>query len=294
MKYATAGGFRTALETRLLAQSRQTGVSLLRLRRAVVFDRLMARLLVVARARWVLKGALALDFRLGDKTRVTKDLDLARHDDEAAATADFVAAQVVDLADHFAFVVERTDKLDVVLEGAAVRYQVTSRLDGRTFENVIVDVGFGDPLGWQPDLLRGSDLLAFAGIDPIVVPVVPLEQHIAEKLHAYTRGYAGGRPSTREKDLVDLVLIQAAAAFEAGRLRAALDGTFRARGAHTLPTKLPSPPPTWGLAYRKMAIEVGIDPNVSAGFVVVAAFLDPILGGAASDDARWDPVRRAW
>jgi len=97
VRYANAADFRRALETRLLARSQQTSLSLVRLRKSVVFDRLLARLMVVARGRWLLKGAVALDFRLGERTRTAKDLDLARQDDEASATADLMAAQAVDL-----------------------------------------------------------------------------------------------------------------------------------------------------------------------------------------------------
>jgi hypothetical protein len=78
MKYATAGAFRTALEQRLSTASKQTGLSVQRLRKLVVFDRLLARLLVVAPDRWLPKGGLALDLRLGAKARTTKDMDLAR------------------------------------------------------------------------------------------------------------------------------------------------------------------------------------------------------------------------
>ena len=59
MRYATAAALRQALETRLLALSRSQGSSLVRLRKEVVFDRLLARLLVTAPGRWVLKGGLA-------------------------------------------------------------------------------------------------------------------------------------------------------------------------------------------------------------------------------------------
>ena len=102
MKYQTAAGFRTALERRLLEPSRDSGTSLVRLRKAVVFDRLLARLLRVAPGRWVLKGALALDFRMGERTRTTKDMDLVRKDDEESATTDLIACQAIDLDDFFA------------------------------------------------------------------------------------------------------------------------------------------------------------------------------------------------
>ena len=90
MNYATAAAFRTALERRLLDRSSETGVALVRLRKAVVFDRLLARLVAVAGDRWILKGALALDYRLGPGTRTTKDVDLGRSDDQEGATADLL------------------------------------------------------------------------------------------------------------------------------------------------------------------------------------------------------------
>ena len=48
MRYATAGAFRAALEQRLSSIADETGVPLLRLRKLIVFDRLMARLTVAA------------------------------------------------------------------------------------------------------------------------------------------------------------------------------------------------------------------------------------------------------
>jgi hypothetical protein len=75
LKYQSGAAFRQALEQPLLVQSRDKGTSLVRLRKAVVFDRLLARLVIAAPDLWVLKGTLALDFRLGERTRTTKDMD---------------------------------------------------------------------------------------------------------------------------------------------------------------------------------------------------------------------------
>lgn len=155
MKYTNAAAFRTALEARLLARSKETGLSLVRLRKAVVFDRLLAGLMMVAPGRWLLKGALALDYRLGDRTRTTKDVDLGRQDDEQAATADFLAAQIADRGDYFVFAIERMARLDELQEGAAVRYHASCELAGRRFDDVTVDVALGDRPIRQPELVRG-------------------------------------------------------------------------------------------------------------------------------------------
>jgi len=93
MRYTTAAAFRTALEQRLLSAARQGGVPLVRLRKLVGFERLLARLVAVAPDRWVLKGAVALHLRLASRFRTTKDLDLGRWDSERAASDDLVAAQ---------------------------------------------------------------------------------------------------------------------------------------------------------------------------------------------------------
>jgi hypothetical protein len=294
VRYATAEAFRTAIEQRLLMSARESSVDLTQLRKLVVFDRLLARLIVVAPDRWVLKGAVALYYRLGARFRSTKDLDLGRWDGEVATAADFLAAQEINMGDYFRFAVERTEKLDTLLEGAAVRYRVSAELAGRRFEEVTVDVGFSDQPVTESEFMCGYDLLTFAGIDANQIPALRIEPHVAEKLHAYTRQYAGGRPSSRVKDLVDLVLIAAFLPIEAGRLKTALQRTFDGRGSHPLPLSLPPPPPDWRAAYGKMAAEVSFDPELAVGYEHAKRFLDPLLAGLVSDDARWEPLVQRW
>lgn len=230
MRYASAAAFRRALEDRLLAQSRQNGLSLARLRKEVAFDRLLARLLTVAPGRWVLKGGLALDYRFGDRARTTRDIDLAMAGGEEAATSALLDAQATDLGDFFVLSIERTAKLDELQEGAAVRYRVRAELGGRLFEEFVVDVGFDVPPEAGIEMLSGPDHLRFAEIAPVEAPALILEIQIAEKLHAYTRGYGqAGVQSTRVKDLVDLVLIATSRSVDAGSLRSAIDRTFAKR-----------------------------------------------------------------
>jgi predicted nucleotidyltransferase component of viral defense system len=294
MKYSSAPPFRQALETRLRVVSRAGGQSLVRLRKEVVFDRLLARLVVVAPDRWILKGALALDYRFGDRARTTRDVDLAVAGDEGSATADLLAAQAADLDDFFGFAIERTGALDRLVDGAAVRYHVVAELAGRTFDEFVLDIGFDPPAGIEPDRLQGPDLLTFAGIEPVVVRALPLEFQVAEKVHAYSRAY-GDRTvaSTRVKDLVDLVLIATEAAPDAVRLRTALEVTFGRRASHSLPARLPRPPADWRVPFGRMARDIGLDPDLDAGHATAARLLDPVLSGDVMS-ATWDPSTRNW
>jgi hypothetical protein len=294
VKYESAAAFRTALEVRLKKRSDDTGVSLSRLRKSVIFDRLLARLVAVASGRWVLKGAVALEFRFGSRTRTTKDIDLGRGDDERAATSDFIQAQRVDLGDYFVFVIERTDRLDDLEDAAAVRYHVSCELAGRAFDDITADVAFGSPELGGADTVRGPELLEFADIHPVEVPAIPLVRHVAEKLHAYTRAYGrSGRPSTRVKDLVDLVLIASEAELDAVQLRRQLEATFSSRGTHRIPSELPRPPQDWTIPYGRLAREVGIPERIEQGHAQAAAMLDAVLSGRVADGA-WDPRAGVW
>lgn len=293
MRYATATAFRQALDQRLKNEAEITRLALARLRKRVAFELFLRRLVEVAPNGWVLKGALALDFRLGAHGRPTRDIDLGREDDEEAAVEDIAAAQQLDLDDFFTFSATRSSALDDTDEFSAVRFQVTAQLAGRTFEQFVVDVGFSDPIAWTPDTIETSDFLAFAGIEPIQLPAIPITQHLAEKVHAYTRSYGEQqRPSTRPKDLVDILLIAGSETIEAAELRAALYRTFTDRECHPLPGAFPPPPATWAHRYGDLAGEVAIEPDLPRAFELAAAFLDPVL----ADDARgsWDPGSWAW
>ena len=61
---------------------------------------------------------------------------------------------------------------------------------------------------------------------------------IAEKLHAYTQTYEGGRASTRVKDLVDLALIAELSRLDAVTLQREIESvsTGAERSLPTLPT----------------------------------------------------------
>jgi hypothetical protein len=61
MTYTSAAAFRTALEQRLLTVAANGGVSIDRLRRRVMFERIVTRLDLATPGRWVLKGGMALE-----------------------------------------------------------------------------------------------------------------------------------------------------------------------------------------------------------------------------------------
>ncbi len=76
MSYGTPQALRAAIEARIRNESAATGVSPDRLRRRVVLQRIVTRLQRAEPGCWVLKGGMAMEVRLQDAARLTKDLDL--------------------------------------------------------------------------------------------------------------------------------------------------------------------------------------------------------------------------
>jgi len=258
VRYETAAAFRRALEDRLKERSHHDGARLARLRKQVAFDRLLARLVRIAPDEWALKGGFALQLRMSDRARTTRDIDLAWQAHENELLDRLIEATIEDLGDFFSFRVERTTA-DPDRMGGAHRFRVGASLAGRLFETFLLDVGEWDgPTTGQPEALTTPDLLGFAGIEPVRVPAIPLTRQVAEKLHAYTRRYEGGRVSSRPKDLVDLALIAQLFALDAARLLLDLQEVFASRGTHDLPWGVPRPPGEWRVPYLQLAVEVGL------------------------------------
>ncbi len=290
MKYTTPAAFRTALLEHLRAERARIGVSPEQLRKRVVFERLLARLLTVAPSRWVLKGGIGLGFRHPGPLRTTLDLDLLGPNDSGLLMEDLVAAQLVALDDHFEFTIVRSTEAP---QGPSVRFHITTEIGGLRFDEAVMDVE-GHAVDESPPESIPSHLLAFAEVPPVTIPILPLAVQIAEKVHAYTRAYGRERQrgSTRPKDLVDLLLIITQFRLDATRLREALARVFRRRGTHPLPLTLPPPPAGWELAFSRHAAEMGMPMTLEDAYARVAACLNPVLQDPAS--GQWDPSRAVW
>jgi len=291
MRYGSGGAFRKALETRLRTQSLGTGVPLVRLRKMVAFERYLARLLRDNPGAWLLKGGLALQWRLGDRARTTKDLDLLLLASVEDVHATLVHAGLLDLGDWFRYLVQRPTGNDAGVGGGS-RFLVQSLLDGRPFESFHLDIGWGDPVIEPAERLTAPSILEFADIEPTVVPCYPVTQHVAEKVHAYTRPHLSGE-SSRVKDLVDILLIARMREMDATLLLKALRATFSAKGTHPLPSTLPAPPANWETPFRRLAREVGLEnDSLADGAALAHRFLDPVLQEHAT--GVWDPQTCQW
>jgi hypothetical protein len=265
LNYATPAAFRVALDKRLANSSRESGIDLNRLRRRVVFERLLIRLDLAQQGRWVLKGGMALEVRWPGRARATRDLDLAVADGvpDVERLRELLGGALGrdPQGDLFQFILgpERTIADDE--EGRpGWRIPIEARLAGRRFANVIVDVvvRMEEISGTERLPLPGA--LSFAGFAPADVEVIGREQHFAEKLHALTRPYPG-RPNSRIKDLPDLLMLIQDGLPPSRELLAVVRHLFAARATHEVPTYIPDPPAEWAPRYAELTADLEIGAN---------------------------------
>ena len=246
-----------------LAAERQVAPD--RVRRHFVFQRILVRL--SATDGWVLKGGFALEVRLGLQARATKDLDLAMLDDlDGTEVQDrLLDALDVDADDGLTFQVSPPRALAADETGnPGWKFTVTSFLGGKVFAPLRLDV-----------VARSAEIAGAVGSvevhPPILVerlsstamPAVDVAQHAAEKFHAMARTYAGSRPSSRVKDLVDVVLLADAGLLPHPDLPSRLQVVWQVRDGVPPPAQLPEFPASWQTDYAAMAAEVDLPVDYS-------------------------------
>lgn len=292
--YPSPEAFKQALEQRLRV-SAKSGADFARKRQLLVFDRFLARTGAVLGDAATLKGGLVLELRI-ERARTTKDVDLRVAGSPDNMLVRLQEAGRLDLRDFFTFeVMPDADHPEIqndAMQYAGLRFRAVCRLAGKLYGQAFgVDVGFGDPMLGEPEVVVAEDVLAFAGIPPPTLRLYPIETHLAEKLHAYTMPRP--HPNTRVKDLPDIALLATAQPIDSKRLRAALEQTFTFRKTHALPANLPEPLVAWVTPYAAMARGDQL-PWATLSEVTKAAqtFLDPVL--AEAFDATWEPGTWRW
>lgn len=259
MTYRTAQALRMVLEQRLLRRSNESGVGLDRLRRRVIFERIVARLESAEPRRWVLKGGMALEVRLQDNARLSKDIDLGLRDD--IGDADELHERLIEAlmadpdGDGFVLTARRPARLREDGGGHVTwRVKVAARLAGKPFGGVQLDVSPRVHELGDTDRVVLPNSLDFAGIPTPVAEIVDVHRHAAEKLHAMLRDF-GDRENSRVRDLVDLVILIEHGMLDPATVAAATRQVFSERDAVEPPAVLPPFPESWPDRYERLVAD---------------------------------------
>ncbi|MGW6973767.1 nucleotidyl transferase AbiEii/AbiGii toxin family protein [Streptomyces sp. NPDC054952] len=279
---------------------RQDGGTVQGVMRGFFFQRLTARVFTAEPGGWLLKGGQALLVRYPALARLSKDIDLQRlHGTTDEALDALLAGAAVDLGDHLRFVPQKMQLQGTDGDGIDQAFDVY--IGTRKVDSIHVDLVTGknvtaNPADFQlmprPDLPWPTDW-------PQVL-LYPVVDHLADKICAMYE-WRGPSPSSRFRDLADILLISqketidASEAHHALHSEAALRRT-RATGTELrLPSAFEMPDKTWRAGYAKAAKDViglmGCG-NWDEAAVAAGALVTPLLGQAFT--GAWHPDKAEW
>jgi hypothetical protein len=289
--YGSPAAFRRALTDKLKDLAAVSRWTLQQLQRQMAYDRLLERL-YLADDGWIVKGATALLAR-GIGVRASSAIDIYRERAREVAEADLRQAAAADAGDWFRFEIGAPRPLAAT---GGVRLPVTAFVGNTVWAAFHVDLaGTHVRMTGVPEDVPPLARVAMPDVEQHGYRAYPLTDHVADKVCAmFERHGAAGAPSTRYKDLVDLVAIVAAAPVEAEPQIVALRSEAERRGLR-LPERLTVP--DRGLWEPGYAAEAGRSLLLTArtldgALATVGPFLDPLAGGTAR--GTWHPRSARW
>jgi hypothetical protein len=260
------------------------------LQRQIAYDRLLERLYLVD-DEWILKGAAALIARnIG--VRSTIDIDVYRPEDPWIAEQRLREAAAVDIGDWFSFELGSSRP---VTDGGGLRIPVTAYVGNTVWTTFHVDlVGSDMRMTGQPEAVPPIAMLAMPDLQQHGYRAYPLADHIADKVAAILERHGDREmPSTRFRDLVDLVAIITAAPIAADAQATALLSELRRRGLDK-PDRFDVPDRVlWEKGYEAEALRSQLEnQSLDEAVALVGLFVDPILSATAV--GTWSPEQRGW
>jgi hypothetical protein len=300
--YTTPVAFYGALKHKARLLARSEGLPVADVLSSYFFSRLVARVFHAQPDAWIVKGGHALLMRYAAAARLSQDIDIQHSTgggiDEAVA--DLIKAAAYDLDDYMSFTPTRTLTHENGVAGAKQGFRV---LMGTHEVGVLkVDVVTGHAPSAPPDVRRVTPLIDLAWpADWPEARLYPIVNHLADKICAMYEQHRGS-PSSRYRDLADILLISQHEAIDGRYAQLALRTEARRRRLNgaagvelVLPETFQPPGPAWPDRYPAAARQVpGLKGCITWREAAVAAdaFLSPLL--AAGPPGTWSTVEATW
>jgi hypothetical protein len=290
--YGSPTAFRQALTDNLRAAAQNSKWTLPQLQRQMAYDRLLQRLYLTDRD-WIVKGATALLAR-DIAVRATIDIDVYRNTAADRAERELREAAARDIGDWFRFEVGPGHAVSNAAGG--IRLPVSAYVGTTVWATFHVDLAGAElTMTGEPEDVAALARVAMPDVEQQGYRAYPLVDHIADKVAATFARYGDiEAPSTRYKDLVDLVAIVTEASVEAAAQMAALESEATRRRI-TLPSRFKVPArDLWEPGYEAEAGRslLPVARTLDEALEVVCPFLDPLLDGTAA--GTWDPKNGRW
>jgi hypothetical protein len=196
--------------------------------------------------RFLIKGGLSIELRLGLRARTTKDIDLVFRGGPRELVS--VLEEAFERP-YSGFSFRRKGEVETIRDTASQRLVVQVSFAGRDWQTLQVEVG--PPEADEVELVPVAISIEDFKIDgPRQVACLSLRYQVAQKLHAVTER-PGGRENKRFWDLIDLILLRALIE-DLRRVGDACREIFAIRGTHPWPPRL-HVPESWAEPFARLA-----------------------------------------
>lgn len=287
-----------ALEMAVTAAARTSDMDTGRAAADFYLHRLLCRVFSRPDSPFLLKGGQSMLARTPN-ARVTRDIDLlAEADDLEVALTELKGLASIDLDDFMTFEFARAEPIkaeDEYRSGLKVTFVPT--LGGRKRQRVSVDLVIDQIPCAEPDVITPANRIEVEGVPTFDYRVYPVVNSLADKACAMLETH-GGRPSSRVKDLVDVLVYETTTDIDGNELTRWLRLEAGARKL-VLPMCL-TVPDVWythyASSYRKMVGQTGLRPEYAKldnGVEMASRLLDSALDGSAIG-MRWDHRGLSW
>jgi hypothetical protein len=158
---------------------------------------------------FLIKGGVAMSFRLGLRARPTRDFDVACRIDREEAI-ELLRDALARGWSGFTFILKSEPQQ--IRDTGAVRIEIQEQFNGRIFSRVQFEMSQAEGrAGQEFDLIQHQlvELKRLGLQQSEALPMVTAAYLIAQKLHACTDHSDLERPNDRFRDLIDILLIEA-------------------------------------------------------------------------------------
>lgn len=296
--YPSAAGVESAIKAAAAAATKgDPSLTVTERIRFEYFGRLLSRVFSEGDAsEWLLKGGTGMLARI-PSARSTLDIDLFCDGFTVdQALGDLRRLAELDLGDHFRFIyVEHHASVagDQQPYVDAFRVSFDVYIGAQRKGRINIDLATGAGLTAPVTVVEPANRLPLPRLISHPYRLYPIVDQVADRVCA-TMELHQDRPSSREKDLVDLAVIAITQRIDGTALAHASEIEARRRRMHPL-TRF-EVPRTWGPAYAKMARRVPYladYTSVASAAELVAGFIDPALAGASRSKS-WNPDALTW
>lgn len=199
--------------------------------------------------RFLIKGGVSIELRLGLRARTTKDVDLVFR----GAPEELVDALEEALANTYSgFFFRRKGEIEAIRDTGTSRVAIQVSFAGRDWQTLQLEIA--EPEADEVELVPVAiSIEDFKLSGPTRVACLSLRYQVAQKLHAVTE-QPSDRPNLRFWDLIDLILLRDLIA-DLAPVGDACREIFTARATHTWPPALLIPD-GWAEPYGRLAAEL--------------------------------------